>query len=485
MTVESRKPSAALAGGLRPRMHISPHLGNWVLRIAIVLGVLASATGMGILGGVLARRNYGFVAFAPAVIPLAILSVELILRRHSVGPLLILICAAFLPLKIPTGSGSPLVGSLLLTMILVGLWLLRMLAVEKRFRLQPSPVNIPLLGFMATTVVALFWSNLLVDPLVKWRGFSPVAIGSTVVMIMLPATFLLVANYVNNEKMLKAMVWVMCLAGVAGAIGQYARVGWLPINTGGMFQMWVVALSVGLALFYTRLAWWQRLALLILAGVWVWWGFGLHFSWLAGWLPILVAAGILVFLRSKALAVIAVLALAVLFIVQANRYTVALEEENKVSGDTRLAAWKMNWRVTGQHLLFGTGPAGYADYYMSYFPDDAMATHSNYIDVLAQTGIVGFTFYVLFFIILAWRGFRLCQRLKGRGDFPEALANAAFAGTIGCIVIMGFGDWLLPFAYTQTIAGFDYAVYNWLFMGTIIVLERLTKHDDTIPVAHA
>jgi hypothetical protein len=41
--------------------------------------------------------------------------------------------------------------------------------------------------------------------------------------------------------------------------------------------------------------------------------------------------------------------------------------------------------------------------------------------------------------------------------------------------MMGFGDWLFPFAYTQTIAGFDFIVYSWLFMGTIPVLDYLTQ----------
>ncbi len=38
---------------------------------------------------------------------------------------------------------------------------------------------------------------------------------------------------------------------------------------------------------------------------------------------------------------------------------------------------------------------------------------------------------------------------------------------------MAFGDWLFPFAYTQTIEGFNYAVYNWLFMGVILALEHM------------
>jgi O-antigen ligase len=148
--------------------------------------------------------------------------------------------------------------------------------------------------------------------------------------------------------------------------------------------------------------------------------------------------------------------------------------ENDESGGTRMAAWEVNRRVTGKHLIFGTGPAGYADYYMSYYPKDAMATHNNIIDILAQTGIIGLGLCLWFFFRLAWLGYNLCLRLRGRRDFVEALANAAFAGTVGCIVMMIFGDWLFPFTYTQTIAGFDYVVYSWLFMGAILVIDRLT-----------
>jgi O-antigen ligase len=116
---------------------------------------------------------------------------------------------------------------------------------------------------------------------------------------------------------------------------------------------------------------------------------------------------------------------------------------------------------------------------MSYFPDDAMATHNNLIDILAQTGVVGFTLCLWFFFGLAWSGYQLCQKLKERNDFLAGLANAAFAGTLSCTITMFFGDWLFPFAYTQTITGFDYVVYSWLFMGTIPVIYRLSQAEST------
>jgi O-antigen ligase len=111
-----------------------------------------------------------------------------------------------------------------------------------------------------------------------------------------------------------------------------------------------------------------------------------------------------------------------------------------------------------------------------------MATHNNYIDLISQTGVVGSAFYLAIFGVLLWRGWVVYNRVKGRRDFSEALAVAALGGTCGCIVIMAFGDWLLPFAYTQTIAGFSYSVYNWLFMGTIVSLDFITGSQARLPV---
>jgi hypothetical protein len=420
-------------------------------------------------------RRQPIYALILACLPLALIGITFMLHRPDLIPLIILTTAAFVPLSLPTGTESRLVFSLLLTLLSVGIWVFRMLAVEKTLRLRPSPVNKPLLGFSLITTFSLFWSLAFRDPLVPvWASFPIVQVASTVVMIMLPGAFLLVANYVKDQKSLKVLMTVMLVAGVLGLVRQY-KLAPLPVNTGGLFTMWIVTLSTSLALFIREITRVRRALLLLLGGTWVIWGFILHTDWLAGWLPGLIAVGVLSFLRSKKLFLILLLCMLAYAVVQISGLENTFAAENQISGQTRMSAWEVNWRVTSKHLLLGTGPAGYTAYYMYYFPTEGMATHSNYIDILAETGIFGLGMLIWFFAILAWRGYKLCVRLKGRGDFLEGLAQAGFAGTIGCIVAMAFGDWLFPFAYTQTIAGFDYAVYNWLFMGTILVVDRLTQ----------
>jgi hypothetical protein len=72
---------------------------------------------------------------------------------------------------------------------------------------------------------------------------------------------------------------------------------------------------------------------------------------------------------------------------------------------------------------------------------------------------------------LVWNGYKLRRQLRNRGDFAESLAVAALAGTCGCVVAMALGDWLFPFAYTQGIMGFDAAMINWFFMGSLWALS--------------
>ncbi len=442
----------------------------WI-RVAVILGVLIGAPALGYL---VVKRNPVF-GLAAAAAPLLLVGLSVILLRMRFAPVIIFFAAAFAPFSFPTGTGSRLVLSLVLSLLFVGLWLARMGLVEKRFHLAPAPVNLPILGFCVVVCISLVWSNIFMDPLVFLsRSFPFVQLASTVVMIMLPAALLLAANLLDSLNLLKVMVVMMLVAGGLGLIRQYDLAA-LPFNVGGLFTMWVITLSAGFAMFGRHLSWVWRGLLLALAGLWVYWGVVAHISWATGWLPGLVTIVVLTFLRSKKYAVaLAIVAYAAVTINQ-TYFAKSVTAEQNESGSARLAAWQQNWKVTSQHLLFGTGPAGYAAYYMSYFPTEAMATHSNYVDILAETGVVGFAFFVAIFGVQVWVGYGLCRRLKGRGDFSEALANCLLAGTVGCLAALALGDWLIPFAYTQTISGFDHSVFSWLFMGMIIALDRLTR----------
>jgi hypothetical protein len=447
---------------------------------------------VGGLWGVLAAVGYavarpGMDPFFVLIAIIVLMGVFAVLRRIELGLVAMLLSGVFVRFRLPTGTASEIVISLLVCVGTLGLWVVRMLVVDKHLVLKPAPINVPLLGFMATVFVSLGWSRAHRDMFVHDIGSPLVSVAAAVVMVLLPATLLLVANLVQDHRWLRAIVWLFLAEGLVSlfltlGFGPALAIrrlvfqnGLMGVNTHGLFSMWYLSFAMALALFNRRLHWTWRAALVVYAAGWVYWGFFRRITWLSGWVPAFAALGVIAFLRSKKLFAL----VAVVIVLGAGMYywRNALERESQVSGVTRLAAYEVNWRVTGKHLLFGTGPAGYASYYMTYFPMEGTASHSNYIDTIAQTGLVGSFFFLWFFGAQVWNGYRLRRELRGRGDFAEGVSVAVLAGTVGCLVGMALGDWLLPFAYTQGIVGFDGAMFNWFFMGSLWALRYSLAAD--------
>jgi hypothetical protein len=111
------------------------------------------------------------------------------------------------------------------------------------------------------------------------------------------------------------MVVLMLLAGVIGFLRD-TRFNMLPVNTDGLFTMWVIALAFSLAAFNRRLSLIVRGILLLLSGIWMVYRFGLNITWLAGWLPPMIALGVLTFMRSKKLVLLLAVCLLVVFVVE-------------------------------------------------------------------------------------------------------------------------------------------------------------------------
>lgn len=448
----------------------------------VVKCVILAATFMGLL--IIGRLLPMLPLILLLLVPLAVMAVPamfLALNRLELGVLGIVLAAAIVRYGIPTGTQSEIVASLALTAVFVTIWLVKMWMEEKRIRLQPSPINWPLLGFVATCFVSYVWSNVFRDVLVvAWDSWPFVQLGALGVMVLLPCAMLFTANCITDVKWLR---WLTVVFVVIGAIVNFGyRLGgdFLTVlfQVRPLFPTWVMSLSLAQALFNRRLSWPVRVFLLAVTAGWFHEQFVNQIRWLSGWAPAMVSLGVISALKSKRLVILLVIALLVYGAVNVEEFTDRFGEERVASGETRLDAWLHNWRVTGQHWLFGVGPAGYAVYYMSYFPMEAMATHSTYIDVLSQTGVVGFALFLWLFVALAVSGWKLVRRLKGSADFEEAFAVAALGGCMAAMLSMVLGDWLVPFVYTQTIAGFDYAVYTWILLGGMMSLLHIVQARD-------
>jgi O-antigen ligase len=292
-------------------------------------------------------------------------------------------------------------------------------------------------------------------------------------MVLLPVAFLLGSNWLADERLLKWTLGLMVFAGFLAVLNVYTPLplGW--VQSRPLFPLWFVSLAFAQVLYNRHMSRWLRFVLLVLVSLWVLYTLRVWLGWFSAWLPTFLAMGVMALKRSRALFALLIV-LAVIFVVlNWTDLTMVYEEQRVGSGETRVAAWVQSWQVLRGHFIFGVGPAGYAAYYMFYFPTDAMATHNNYLDILLQTGFVGLAAFLAFVGSLIRIAADLLKRTRRRADFIEAFSVGSAGGLLGTIVAMALGDWVIPFVYTQTIEGYDYAVYTWLLLGAMVSLHRL------------
>ncbi|MBK9053838.1 MAG: O-antigen ligase family protein [Chloroflexi bacterium] len=453
-----------------------------LLRLAIVVGVLAAAAGMGAL---LAWKPYSanlqLFALAGSVGAVVIIIGVNRFGQPEYGLLAVLLLGGlFNFFSLPTGTESKLVLSLVMAAGLCGLWFLDMLLVEKRFRLKPSPVNKPILTFIAVGIISFFWSFLMEDPLVyRYGSFTIVQIATLFVNSLLPFMIIYVINKIQDIKWLKQMTWILLGIGVFAWFSSEFNLPTIRMVENGMrgvFITWVGSLAYGQALFNEKLTPGKRGALLLLLGMWVFWALIQHRIWLSGWVPLGVACLVLTLARSRQLFfVMGFIGLLYVGINYQYFYEEVVVANLDEGGGERLEIWRLNLQHVVDHPLFGMGPAGYALYNMTYHPQDARSTHNNYFDILAQSGVIGLACFIWMIATFFRLGNHLRRQLTGQRNFEEAFANAVLAGLVGALVAMTLGDWVLPFAYNQTISGFDNAVFTWVFIGGLMALYHIVE----------
>lgn len=454
------------------------HFWLWVKRVLIILAVLAISAGSGL------AATKGMTVLAAAVALAFGLSGLYFAERFGrleYGVLSLVPVATLTNFaSLPTGRGSRLVFSLVLALGLVGIWVIQVWFSKGRVQLKKSPVNLPLILWAIVSVIALVWSELFRDPfLLEWEHYLVVRLGAMAVNVLLPLLALFVGNVLKDERWLH---WLVLITLGIGAFTLGALVTNLPVSalfqngTRGLFATWVASMALALGLFNGKMALWLRGMLMLLAAAWFGHDFYVNTSWLSGWLPMGVAGATVVLLYSRKWFYVLFATLLLIAATQFKWITTNIVDSNLAEGSgNRLDLWKINFDLIQKHPLFGVGPAGYAPYYMTYHPDTAMSTHNNYFDVLAQTGFIGFFVFLWMMVAFLIIGLRIRRRVSGRGDFLEAYVNAAIAGTVAALVSMMLGDWVLPFAYNQTISGFDNAMFTWLFMGGMLAVYQILK----------
>jgi O-antigen ligase len=132
--------------------------------------------------------------------------------------------------------------------------------------------------------------------------------------------------------------------------------------------------------------------------------------------------------------------------------------------------------------IWGLGFANYY-WYTPLFPIRGYAvsfnSHNNYVDIVAQTGLMGLACFLWFL----WEVGRLGWRLRDQvpSGFARAYVYGALGGLAGTAVAGMFGDWVLPFFYNIGMQGFRTSMLAWLFLGGLLSLEQMAVSPGSRP----
>ena len=412
------------------------------------------------------------------LIPGLLLGIGVVLLFIRWPPLGLIALIGSIPIPINGPSGSNV--TMALVAVLLVLWLLDMMVRQREIKLPPSAPIRPLLILVLVAILAFGVGQL------PWYTFAQAApmgaqLGGLAIFVLSAGAFLLVAQYVRDLRWLEWLTWIFLALGglyiagrLAPGLGQFTN-SLFDSATGSLFWTWLVALSFSQAVFNRNLhpGWRVVVGSLTLATLYV--ALTQGWAWNSGWIPPLVAVMISLWAAKPKLGLLIAFMGAIGAVTKLQKLIdLVMVGDNEYSLGTRLDAWAIVWEISKVNPILGLGPANYY-WYTPLFPIRGYAvrfnSHSQYVDLIAQTGFLGLACFLWFFGATGWLGWQLRQRVPA--GFARAYVYGALGGLAGTLVAGALGDWVLPFFYNIGMAGFRASVLGWLFLGGLVALEQM------------
>ena len=140
-------------------------------------------------------------------------------------------------------------------------------------------------------------------------------------------------------------------------------------------------------------------------------------------------------------------------------------EEQGFSTAHRLMTFKIAFQAFKEHPILGIGPGNFGSYYDNYpmesLPKTEHQTVNNqYLEILAENGILGLAAFILFLIILfirSWRAYRITK---------NPLISAFILGATTALVGI-----LAQYNFFSTL----YIIYIWFLMGLLVAVQEIVS----------
>lgn len=445
-----------------------------VIKVSIILTVLFAGAYIAprfASGGRLA--SILVMAYAGLVVTI------IFLRWPGLGLLLTMVGGMFVPFVGPSGLNVAVVG----IGFLMFLWLLDMLVRKRKIEFVSSRTMLPAFIFILVSLLAFGIGQFPWYPLGSQAPLNA-QLGGLAIFALSMGAFLLVANTVRDMRWLQALTWTFIILGGVYIVGRVIpsfrsildRIYLPGFTAGSLFWVWIVALPFAQAVFNRRLHPFLRVLLSILVLAAFYDGIIQAYDWKSGWIPPLVAVA----------AIIAVqywrriwILLPLSFIPAYDLATQSIGSD-AYSWGTRLDAWRIVLEIVRAEPILGLGFGNYR-FYTTLIPirgyyNVQFNSHSQYIDILAQTGLLGLGALLWFFWEVGRLGWWLRERVPE--GFARAYVYGALGGLAGTLFAAFLVDWVLPFVYNIGLTGFRASILAWLFLGGLVSLERLVKEPE-------
>ncbi|MGE3840910.1 MAG: O-antigen ligase family protein [Vicinamibacterales bacterium] len=451
---------------------------NQLKRLPLIAGALVAAVAAGF---VLSFEQFALLTAVSVVALGGLLLMAEQINRPVTGLTVLLIVAVVAPMEAGVGQSTVALSPFVAT-ALSGIYAVRVLFLRGTLNARLSRTVPAVLTLMAIAALSFVIGQY------PWFPTTPAPIraqlGGLAMFLVSGGVFLLTAHQLTAPDQLKRLTWLFVALGVVAignsvAVATDIKVGPISLTNsetiGAMFWVWFVAVTLSQSLFNRELSMLWRVLLALCTALALVRGVGLAFSWVSGWLPPLVAAGVIVTMRfpRTAIATALLLVAPVLFI--GEPALEALSQGESYSIMTRLEALRVLGRIMESNPWLGYGPSNYYHYTL-LFPILGwyvnFNSHNNYIDLILQVGLIGLLAFLWCVAESLWLAFRL--RARASNGFADGYAVGVIAGLVASLVAAALADWIIPFTYNVGLRGFRSSVLFWFFTGGALALYRLS-----------
>lgn len=410
---------------------------------------------------------------------LSVIAVVLaLLRKPALGIVLVFVGGMFVPIAGPSGLNAAVV----MVALLMGLWFMDMLVVKRNFQLIRSRVLPPVVFFLVISVLSLGLGQ------IPWFTFTAQAplnaqLGGFAIFVLSLGAMLVTQHIITSTRWIEIVVWSFIVLGTFYILGRTARVPFIDhlydigFSAGSMFWTWFVALCFSQAVCNTQLKPRIRVLLMVIVLMTLYVAMVQGYDWKSGWLPPLVSVAVILGIRFKRLTLFAI-PVGLIFFTYVVVTLIALED---YSWGTRVDAWKILLEISRVSPLLGLGFSNYY-WYTPLFPirgyEVSFNSHSQYVDLIAQTGYLGLFCFIWVFFAVGRLSWDLLRKLPN--GFAQAYTYAVFAGIVGTLVSAFMGDWVLPFVYNLGLTGFRASILPWIFLGCVLSVEQMVQQNQKV-----